>query len=118
MPDFSRLAGLLQNRKRFDENLFLTGVVPHLPDQSSVRVSDCCRSRNTNRAVKLVCRGEYNGCKSGLLQQSGSQSHGLAAKWSRRCEQDRIDLLLFHLFGHRRDGRIQKIDALPLEPVI
>lgn len=117
MPYFSRLLGLLQNRQGSEKNLLLALLVPHLADGSSVRISDRGRSRNSNRPVKIVGRREHDGRESSLFQHSGSQSAGLAAKRSGRCEQDCIDLLLFHFLRYRCDDLIQKVGALPLEPV-
>jgi hypothetical protein len=118
MPDFSRLPGLLQHLQGFENNVSLTLLVPHLADGSSVRITDCRGSWNSDRPVKLVRRREHDRRESGLFQHSGSQSAGLAAKRSGRCEQDRIDLLLFHVLRYRYDALFQEVGALPLEPVV
>ena len=108
---------LLEDRERFKKHRPLSFSVPDLTDRAPKGVLDGGHPRHTHRPVILRHHRQRNGCEPLLFQGASDQSHGLAAKRSRRSKEHGIHPFSAHSGCHLRQGLFEKDLWIELEPI-
>lgn len=113
----ARLAGILKHRQGCEQHMSLSLTISRCSHRPPIWVLDGGRAGNANRPVEFGGRGEHDRAKTLCFKIARSQSHGLAAERSGRCEQGGGNPLVVHASSHGRNRLLYELGALPLKPV-